>query len=77
MIDKDGNYQQGIHAVVEIGEITIQNAEYDDEDNVITEPIYADGYHYDIMSERNEDEVKITKKDGICIQYLYIYNKVL
>jgi len=52
VIDKDGNYQQGIHAVVEIGEITIQNAEYDDEDNVITEPIYADGYHYDIMSEQ-------------------------
>jgi len=52
VIDKDGNYQQGIQAVVEIGEITIQNAEYDDEGNVIIEPIFADGYHYDIMSEQ-------------------------
>lgn len=63
VIDKDGNYQQGIQAVVEIGEITIQNAEYDDEDlNIITEPIFADGYHYDIMSEQEivfENEIQV------------------
>jgi hypothetical protein len=60
VIDEDGNYQQVIHAVVEIGLITIQNAEYDDEGNTITEPIYADGYHYDVMSEQEiEFENKI------------------
>jgi hypothetical protein len=60
VIDVEGNYQQGIHAVVEIGLITIQNAEYDDEGNTITEPIYADGYHYDVMSEQEiEFENKI------------------
>ena len=62
VIDEDGNYQQGIQAVVEIGEITLQNAEYDDEGNVITEPIFADGYHYDIMSEQEilfENEIQV------------------
>jgi hypothetical protein len=60
VIDVEGNYQQGIHAAVEIGLITIQNAEYDDEGNTITEPIYADGYHYDVMSEQEiEFENKI------------------
>ena len=61
VIDEEGNYQQGIQAVVEIGEITLQNAEYDDEGNVITEPIFADGYHYDVMSEQEiEFENEIT-----------------
>lgn len=62
VIDEEGNYQQGIHAVVEIGEITIQNAEYDNEGNVIIEPIFADGYHYDVMSEQEivfENEITV------------------
>jgi uncharacterized membrane protein YvbJ len=60
VIDEEGNYQQGIHAVVEIGEITLQYGTYDNEGNVITEPIYADGYHYDVMSDQEiEFESKI------------------
>jgi hypothetical protein len=60
VIDENGEYINGTQAVVEIGEITIQNAEYDDEGNTITEPIYADGYHYDVMSEQEiEFENKI------------------
>jgi hypothetical protein len=55
VIDVEGNYQQGIHAVVEIGLITLTDGTYDDEGNVIVEPIYADGYHYDIMSEQEID----------------------
>ena len=51
VIDEDGNYQQGIQAVVEIGLITLTDGTYDNEGNVIIEPIYADGYHYDVMSE--------------------------
>lgn len=43
-------YGQGIQAVVEIGLIVLENGTYDEEGNVITEPIYADGYHYDVMS---------------------------
>jgi hypothetical protein len=60
VIDENGEYINGVHAVVEIGLITIQNAEYDDEGNTITEPIFADGYHYDVMSEQEiEFENKI------------------
>jgi hypothetical protein len=47
VIDEDGNYQQGIHAVVEIGLITIDE-------------VVIDGYHYDVMSEQEiEFENKI------------------
>jgi hypothetical protein len=55
VIDEEGNYQQGIHAVVEIGLIALEYGTYDEQGNVITEPIYADGYHYDVMSEQEID----------------------
>ena len=49
---EDGlSYGQGIHAIVEIGLIVLENGVYDEDGNEITAPIYADGYHYDVMSE--------------------------
>ena len=59
-------YGQGIQAVVEIGLIVLENGTYDSDFNEITAPIYADGYHYDVMSEKeikfeNEIEVKTPK----------------
>jgi hypothetical protein len=50
-------YGQGIHAIVEIGLIVLENGTYDSEFNEITAPIFADGYHYDVMSEK---EIKFT-----------------
>jgi hypothetical protein len=51
---EDGlSYGQGIHAIVEIGLIVLENGVYDEEFNEITAPIYADGYHYDVMSEND------------------------
>jgi len=44
-------YGQGIHAIVEIGKVIKTQGTYD-EGNVITEPVYADGYAYDVMSEQ-------------------------
>jgi hypothetical protein len=46
------SYGQGIQAVVEIGLIVQVEGTYDEEGNVITEPIYYDGYFYDVMSEQ-------------------------
>ena len=43
------SYGQGIQAVVEIGKIVKVQGTYDEEGNVITEPIYYDGYAYDVM----------------------------
>lgn len=43
-------YGQGIQAVVNIGLIALENGTYDEDFNVITAPIYADGYHFDVMS---------------------------
>lgn len=59
-------YGQGVQAIVEIGLIVLENGTYDEDGNVITEPIYADGYHYDVMSENeikfdNAIEVKNPK----------------
>ena len=49
------SYGQGIHAIVEIGLIVLENGTYDDEGNEVTAPVYADGYHFDIMSENEID----------------------
>lgn len=59
-------YGQGIQAIVEIGLIVLENGVYDSEFNEITAPVYADGYHYDVMSENeikfdNAIEVKNPK----------------
>jgi len=43
-------YGQGIQAVVEVGKVIQTQGTYDD---VITEPIYYDGYAYDVMSEQD------------------------
>ena len=48
-------YGQGIQAVVEIGLIVLENGTYDEEGNEITAPVYADGYHYDVMSVNEID----------------------
>ena len=64
--DNELMYGQGIHAVVEIGLIVQTDPTFDDEGNVLTEPIYFNGYHYDVMSENiitfeNEIEVNNPK----------------
>jgi hypothetical protein len=49
------SYGQGIQAIVEIGKIVEVEGTYDEDGNVITEPIYYDGYFYDVMSEQKID----------------------
>ena len=44
-------YADGIDAVVEVGLIIDQEATFDEQGNMLTEPTYRDGYHFDIMSE--------------------------
>jgi hypothetical protein len=46
---KHETYGSGVAAVVEIGLIMIEPPVMDGM-TVVTEPIYADGYHYDVMS---------------------------
>lgn len=46
------SYGQGIYAIVEIGLIIEHHGTYDEEGNVITEPTFIEGYHYDVMSEQ-------------------------
>jgi len=48
-------YLEGVHAVVEIGKIITTNGTYDEQGNELTAPIYADGYHYDVMCEQDID----------------------
>ena len=48
-------YSKGIHAVVEIGKIVTTDATYDEQRNELTAPIYASGYHYDVMCEQDID----------------------
>ena len=49
------HYEQGTHAVVEIGNVVDQEATYDEQGNMLTEPTYVDGYHFDIMIDTEID----------------------
>jgi hypothetical protein len=48
-------YGEGVAAVVEIGLIMITPPTFDEEGNELTPPVYADGYHYDVMSDNEYD----------------------
>ena len=54
-IDGELTYGDNVHAVVEIGLIIDQEATFDEQDNVLTEPTYREGYHFDIMTEKEID----------------------
>lgn len=48
-------YAEGIEAVVEVGLIINQEATFDEQGNLLTEPTYRDGYHFDIMTDNAID----------------------
>ena len=50
IIDDEDNYINGTQAVVECGKIVLTQGIYDDQGIEMTAPIFADGYHYDVMS---------------------------
>ena len=50
VIDKEGNYINATEAVVECGIIKLVETTYDDEGIELIPAIYADGYHYDVMT---------------------------
>jgi hypothetical protein len=50
VIDDDCNYINGTQAVVECGIIVLTQGTYDEQCVEVTAPIFAEGYHYDVMS---------------------------
>ena len=54
-IDGELSYGNGIDAVVEVGLIIDKEATFDEQGNLLTEPTYRDGYHFDIMAEKEID----------------------
>ena len=54
-IDGELSYGNGIDAVVEVGLLIDQEATFDEQGNMLTEPTYIDGYHFDIMTENEID----------------------
>jgi hypothetical protein len=44
-------YSHNTHAVVEIGLITLIDPTFDENMNILTDPIFVDDYHYDVMTE--------------------------
>jgi len=55
IIDADFNYLKGTHAVVEIGKVVSIPATFDENGELLTEPIYYDGYAYDVMIDEEVD----------------------
>ena len=47
-------FGQGVQSVVEVGLIVDVQPTFDEEGNQLTEAIYFDGYHYDLMIEDSE-----------------------
>ena len=54
-IDGEMIYADGIDAVVEVGLLIDQEATFDEQGNLLTEPNYREGYHFDIMAEKEID----------------------
>jgi hypothetical protein len=55
-------YGEGVHCVAELGPIVLENAEMDDEGNIIKPSFVDEGYHVDVMIEREiefENEVRV------------------
>jgi len=46
------SYGSGIQAVVEIGKIVLEYGNYNEDGEELTAPVFAEGYHYDIMCEQ-------------------------
>lgn len=49
--EDDLSFGNGIHAIVEIGQIIDKEPIFDADFNIIEEATYLDGYHFDVMSE--------------------------
>ena len=49
--EKQLSYAKGVHAIVELGLIVSTDGTYDKEGNELTAPVYADGYHYDVLTD--------------------------
>lgn len=54
-INGELSYGNDIDAVVEVGLIIDQEATFDEQGNLLTEPTYREGYHFDIMAEKEID----------------------
>lgn len=54
-IDGELSYGNGIDAVVEVGLLIDQEATFDENGNMLTEPTYREGYHFDIMTNNEID----------------------
>jgi hypothetical protein len=51
----ENGYGNGVQAVVEIGLIMLEPPTFDEEGNELTPAVYAEGYHYDVMSTETYD----------------------
>ena len=49
------SYGQGVQAIVNIGKVILTDGTFDEEGNMLTEPTYREGYHFDIMTEKEID----------------------
>ena len=56
------SYAEGVHAIVELGLIVLENGTYDEDFNELTAPVYAEGYHYDVLTDNEipfENEIEV------------------
>ncbi len=62
--DVDGEeYPDYNHSIVELGNIVIEEGEYDDDFQQIKAPVLSDKYHVDVLWKKSE--ITQTDKDGV------------
>ena len=62
--DEDGIvYPDYSHSIVELGNIVIEEGEYDDDFQQIKAPVLSDKYHVDVLWKKSE--ITQTDKDGV------------
>ena len=59
-IDGELIYGEGVQAVVEVGLIVYQEATFDEQGNLLTEPTYREDYHFDIHLDQDDFYLSLT-----------------
>lgn len=54
LVENEMVYHYSVKAIVEVGQILNEPGETDEFGNMLSEPIYADGYHFDILLDESE-----------------------
>ena len=67
--DEDGNqYPTHKHTIVKLGNIVLEQGEYDEEGNEVTAPVLSESYHVDVLWKNIEE---VDEEGNVTINHPY------